>query len=138
MPNPALSSISSVSSIGSSSSSITKTPASSPLVHTPTPPILLSAVKRAFDVTSIDFSGLEDGEVFHTGLTPKTPELHVGKVLCSLSKNVSFSHNNPAFWGFLWGFVSKESWGRPPKPIIKELRMVQFDTRTKATQLRLQ
>lgn len=95
MPNPALSSISSVSSIGSSSSSITKTPASSPLVRTPTPPILLSAVKRAFDVTSIDFSGLEDGEVFHTGLTPKTPELHCFMPSHSASMSVSTTSGYP-------------------------------------------
>ena len=57
-----------------------RTPASAmtlPMAHTPTPPILLSAAKKTLDVTKIDFSGLEDGEVFHTGLTPKTPELHV-------------------------------------------------------------
>jgi len=54
-----------------------RTPASTmPFAHTPTPPVLLSAAKKTLDVTKIDFSGLEDGEVFHTGLTPKTPELH--------------------------------------------------------------
>ena len=63
---------------------MTRVRASRPLftaaqVHTPTPPTLLSVSKKALDVTKIDFSGLEDGQVFHTGLTPKTPELHVSR-----------------------------------------------------------
>lgn len=54
-------------------------------IETPTPPSLLSAAKKNLDITKINFSDLEDGEVFHTGLTPKTPELQSNYFVSSKS-----------------------------------------------------